>query len=71
MSFFNKLFGGNDKKTKPAPPPPPTKSEADKIAEKKIKIEAALNDLDVKIKSFEEKEKKFDNKIDILKNKAK
>jgi chaperonin cofactor prefoldin len=26
--------------------------------------------LDVKIKVFEEKEKKFDNKIDMLKNKA-
>lgn len=51
MSFFNKLFGGDDKKEK-APPPPPTKSEADKIAEKKIKIEAALNDLDTKIKVF-------------------
>jgi hypothetical protein len=73
MSFFNKLFGGGDdaKKTPPPPPPPTTKSEAAKIAEKKIKIEAALNDLDVKIKTFEEKEKKFDNKIDILKNKAK
>lgn len=60
MSFFTKLFGGEQKK---APPPPPTQTEAQKIAEKKIKIEAALNDLDVKIKSFEEKQKKFDNKI--------
>jgi hypothetical protein len=71
MSFFNKLFGGDDKKKTATPPPPPPQSEADKIAEKKIKIEAALNDLDVKIKNFEEKEKKFDNKIEILKNKAK
>ncbi len=72
MSFFNKLFGGGDEKKAPPPPPPSTtKSEAEKIAEKKIKIEAALNDLDVKIKTFEEKEKKFDNKIEILKNKAK
>jgi hypothetical protein len=54
MSFFNKLFGGEDKKDK-APPAPPQLSEADKIAEKKIKIESALNDLDVKIKVFEEK----------------
>jgi hypothetical protein len=53
MSFFNKLFGGEEKK-KPAPAPAP-KSEAEKIAEKKIKIEAALNDLDVKIQAFEEK----------------
>ena len=60
MSFFTKLFGGEQKK---APPPPPTQTEAQKIAEKKIKIEAALNDLDFKIKSFEEKQKKFDNKI--------
>ena len=51
MSFFTKLFGGDDKKDK-TPPPPPPKSEAEQIAEKKIKIEAALNDLDVKIKSF-------------------
>ena len=51
MSFFNKLFGGDDKKDK-APPPPPPKSEAEKIAEKKIKIEGALNDLDTKIKAF-------------------
>ena len=52
MSFFNKLFGGDDAK-KTTPPPAVTKSEAEKIAEKKIKIEAALNDLDVKIKTFE------------------
>lgn len=63
MSFFNKLFGGDDKKKTATPPPPPPQSEADKIAEKKIKIQAALNDLDMKIKTFEEKEKKFDNKI--------
>jgi len=53
MSFFNKLFGGDDAKKKTTPPPTVTKSEAEKIAEKKIKIEAALNDLDVKIKTFE------------------
>lgn len=70
MSFFNKLFGGG-KEEKAAPPPPPTKSEAEKIAEKKIKIESALNDLDTKIKVFEDKEKKFDYKIEMLKNKAK
>lgn len=70
MSFFNKLFGGDEKK-KTAPPPPPTKSEAEKIQQKKIKIEAALNDLDTKIKVFEDKEKKFDYKIELLKNKAK
>jgi len=44
MSFFTKLFGGDDKKDK-APPPPPPKSEAEQIAEKKIKIEAAQNEL--------------------------
>jgi|LakMenE01Jun11ns_1017448.scaffolds.fasta_scaffold5955870_1 hypothetical protein len=54
MSFFNKLFGGGEEKKKPAPAPAP-KSEAEKIAEKKIKIEAALNELDVKIQAFEEK----------------
>lgn len=70
MSFFNKLFGGGEEKKKPAPAPAP-KSEAEKIAEKKIKIEAALNELDVKIQAFEEKQKKFDNKIEILKAKAK
>ena len=53
MSFFNKLFGGDDAKKKTTLPPTVTKSEAEKIAEKKIKIEAALNDLDVKIKTFE------------------
>ena len=37
------------------------------MAEKKIKIEKSLNDLDSKIKTFEEKEKKFDHKIDLLK----
>lgn len=37
MSFFTKLFGGDDKKDK-APPPPAPKSEAEQIAEKKIKI---------------------------------
>jgi|JI9StandDraft_1071089.scaffolds.fasta_scaffold176558_2 hypothetical protein len=70
MSFFNKLFGGGDDEKKKAPPPP-TQSEAEKIAEKKIKIEAALVDLDTKIKIFEDKEKKFDYKIELLKNKAK
>lgn len=70
MSFFTKLFGGDDKKDK-APPPPPPKSQAEQIAEKKIKIEAALNELDIKIKTFEDKEKKFDFKIETLKNKAK
>lgn len=70
MSFFNKLFGGG-KEEKAAPPPPPTKSETEKIQEKKIKIESALNDLDTKIKVFEDKEKKFDYKIELLKNKAK
>jgi hypothetical protein len=70
MSFFNKLFGGDDKKTK-APVAPPPQTEAEKIAEKKVKIEAALNDLDTKIKVFEDKEKKFDYKIELLKNKAK
>jgi hypothetical protein len=71
MSFFTKLFGPDEKKNKAPPPPPPSKTEAEQIAEKKIKIEAALNDLDVKIKSFEEKEKKFEYKIEVLKNKAK
>ena len=69
MSFFNKLFGGDDKK--PEAPKVAPKSEAEKIAEKKVKIEAALNDLDMKIKVFEDKEKKFDYKIETLKNKAK
>lgn len=68
MSFFTKLFGGEEKK---APPPPPTQTEAQKIAEKKIKIQASLNDLDGKIKAFEEKQKKFEYKIQLLKNKAK
>jgi hypothetical protein len=71
MSFFTKLFGGDDKKDKPAPPKAPVLSEAEKIAEKKIKIEAAQNQLEEKIKMFEEKERKFDNKIEMLKNKAK
>lgn len=37
MSFFTKLFGGDEKKDK-APPPPKPKSEEEQIAEKKIKI---------------------------------
>lgn len=36
MSFFNKLFGGDDKK--PEAPKVAPKSEAEKIAEKKVKI---------------------------------
>lgn len=70
MSFFAKLFGGDDKKDQ-APPPPPSKSEAEKMDEKRLKMEAAINDLDTKIKAFEEKEKKYDYKIELLKNKAK
>lgn len=71
MSFFNKLFGGGDDEKKKAPPPPPPKTETEIIAEKKIKIEAAQADLEAKIKIFEDKEKKFDYKIELLKNKAK
>jgi DNA repair ATPase RecN len=52
-------------------PPPPPKPEADKIAEKKKKMEATLNELDVKIKSFEETEKKFGDWLDDLRSKAK
>jgi hypothetical protein len=56
MSFFDKIFGSSkEDKKKPTASAPPPQSEADKIAEKKIKIEAALNDLDIKIKNFEEK----------------
>jgi hypothetical protein len=66
ISFFTKLLGGDGTAPLPAP-----KSEAEKIAEKKIHIETTLNDLYVKIKGFEEKEKKFDNKLEALKSKAK
>jgi hypothetical protein len=56
ISFIYKIFGGSkEDKKKPTASAPPPQSEADKIAEKKIKIEAALNDLDIKIKNFEEK----------------
>jgi hypothetical protein len=56
MLFIYKIFGGSkeDKKNPTASAPPP-QSEADKIAEKKIKMEAELNNLDIKIKNFEEK----------------
>ena len=37
MSFFKKIFGGGEEK-KTAPPPPPQKSEAEKLAQKKIDI---------------------------------
>lgn len=50
MSFFNKLFGGNDQKSNAQPknqPPPKPKEES--VEAKKIKIEAACNTLDAKI----------------------
>ena len=68
MSFFNKLFGAEDKSKKAKAPPPPPK---DNTEQKKIKIQAACNALDLKIKEFQDKEKKFQYKIDLLKNKAK
>lgn len=47
MSFFNKIFGGEEKTKKTQAPPPPPK---DNTEQKKIKIEAACNALDLKIK---------------------
>jgi hypothetical protein len=59
MNFVQWLFGANPTKIEPAveaaAPPQTTISGEDKNAEKKLKIEAALNNLDVKIRSFEEK----------------
>ena len=61
----------SDDKKDQAPPPPASKSEAEKMDEKKLKMEAAINDLDTKIKAFEEKENKYDYKIELIKKKAK
>lgn len=47
MSFFNKIFGGEKEKKTGAPPP---KKVEPTTEEKKIKIEAACNALDGKIK---------------------
>lgn len=47
MSFFNKLFGGGDDKPKAQAAPP--KPKQDSTQDKKIKIEAACAQLDVKI----------------------
>lgn len=41
------------------------------MAEKKIKMEASINTLDAKITNFENEQKKFEKKIQVLKNKAK
>lgn len=68
MSFFNKLFGGGDDKPKAQAAPP--KPKQDSTQDKKIKIEAACAQLDVKILQFEDKQKKFEHKIDLLKKKA-
>lgn len=51
MSFFKKIFGGGEEK-KATPPPPPQKSEAEKLAQKKIDIQKAKNDLEIKINAF-------------------
>ena len=48
MSFFNKLFGGSDKKEEPKTAVA-AKSKPEGVEEKKIKIEAAVNQLDTKI----------------------
>jgi hypothetical protein len=68
MSFFNKLFGGGEKKEAPVAKPQPQVSDSQAG---KIKIESAVHGLDVKIKSFEDNEKKFENKVNMLKSKAK
>lgn len=70
MSFFNKLFGGSDKPATKGPVPPP-KPKEDSTDVKKLKIEAACVTLDNKINEFEDKQKKFQHKIDLLKRKAK
>ena len=69
MSFFNKIFGGQKKEPKTAAGPPKPVQESTQA--KKVKIEAACVALDNKIHEFEDKEKKFEHKIDLLKNKAK
>ena len=57
MSFFNKLFGGQDKKAKTTSAPPKPAEESTEA--KKIKIQAACVALDNKINEFEDREKKF------------
>ena len=69
MSFFGKFFGGEKKEQKTAAGPPKPVQES--TESKKIKIEAACVALDNKINEFEDKEKKFEHKIELLKNKAK
>ena len=72
MSFFNKLFGGDDKKEQKQPKVSDApKPQINEIEQKRIKIEGAINQLDVKVQDFEDKEKKLEHKIDILKAKAK
>ncbi len=56
MPFFDKLFGGEKKETKPQAPPKPVQESTEA---KKVKIEAACVALDNKINEFEDKEKKF------------
>jgi hypothetical protein len=53
MSFFNKLFGGGEKKPKASAPPP--KPKEDSTEAKKLKIESACVTLDSKINEFEDK----------------
>ena len=72
MSFFNKLFGGDEKKeTKEAKVKDAPKPKINEVEQKRIKMEAAANQLDTKIEEFEDKERKFEQKIEVLKNKAK
>ncbi len=71
MSFFNKIFGGGEKTQKPKSQPAPAKPKEDTTDAKKLKIQAACVTLDNKINEFEDKEKKFEHKIDLLKRKAK
>ena len=47
MSFFNKLFGGDDKKK--GQKEQPTKAAPKPEEDKAIKLEAAVNNLDQKI----------------------
>lgn len=69
MSFFNKIFGGGEKKAQPAPvQQKPRVSEA---VDKKIKMQSAMVKLDKQIQTFEDNEKKLDNKVNLLKAKAK
>jgi hypothetical protein len=67
MSFFTRIFGGDAKKTEEKP----VEKKEDLDLKKKLEREKVKNNIQKQISDFDDKEKKFEAKVNTLKQKAK